>query len=342
MSFDKKTKSLDNVSLEFKENQITGLIGFNGSGKTTTFNIMADFLTKYTGHVEIDGVSFGKVTEEDKAKYALEKEEISKEIEKVKQHIADETNPDTKEILIKRKKLLMKSPVFKSMTARKILVKKTMSYLGASIPSRDAAKVISYLKHMGYIYGLKGAEVVKIANDLAAKMNFTQFLDKPIKSLSKGNQQKIKVISALLNPRLKYLILDEPFDGLDPVMVESIKKIFLELKDVTIIITSHRMEVVQSMCKEFYVLKDGILIDAKTTADKKITISVNKEVSMVAIKKLKCVLEVKKAGDKNIIIIDSIENFQVVNKKLVADKGYVYSSLEEKNISASVFEGYGE
>ena len=289
MSFDKKTKSLDNVSLEFKENQITGLIGFNGSGKTTTFNIMVDFLTKYTGHVEIDGVSF----------------ESAKESEKLK-------------------------------------IKQTMSYLGASIPSRDAAKVISYLKHMGYIYGLKGAEVVKIANDLAAKMNFTQFLDKPIKSLSKGNQQKIKVISALLNPRLKYLILDEPFDGLDPVMVESIKKIFLELKDVTIIITSHRMEVVQSMCKEFYVLKDGILIDAKTTADKKITISVNKEVSMVSIKKLKCVLEVKKAGDKNIIIIDSIENFQVVNKKLVADKGYVYSSLEEKNISASVFEGYGE
>ena len=235
MSFDKKNKSLDNVSLEFKEGQITGLIGFNGSGKTTTFNIIADFLTKYTGSLEIDGVDFDKASEN-----------------------------------------------------KKLKIKQTISYLGASIPSRDSSKVISYLKQMGYIYGLNGMEVQKLANDLSTKMNFTQFLNKPIKSLSKGNQQKIKVISALLNPKLKYLILDEPFDGLDPVMVESIKNIYLSLKGVTIIITSHRMEVVQEMCKEFYVLKDGLLIDSRSTDDKKISISVNKEVSTDSIKKLKC------------------------------------------------------
>ena len=289
MSFDKKIKSVNNVSLKFKENQITGLIGFNGSGKTTMFNIIADFLTNYTGKVEIDGIPFDKATEKEKLE-----------------------------------------------------IKQKIAYLGASIPSRDNSKVISYLKHMGFIYGLKGSEVENIANKLAIKMNFSHFIDKPIKSLSKGNQQKIKVISALLNPKLKYLILDEPFDGLDPVMVESIKKIFLGLKNVTIIITSHRMEVVQSMCKEFFVLKDGILIDARTTEDKKVTLVVNKGVSTENIKKMKCVLGVNTSGDKIIILIDSIENFVVVNKKLIDDKNYIYSSFEEKNISASVFEGYGE
>ncbi|MCK5867140.1 MAG: ABC transporter ATP-binding protein [Mycoplasmataceae bacterium] len=289
MSFDKKIKSLDNVSLEFKDKQITGLIGFNGSGKTTTFNIIADFLTKYTGRVEIDGIVFNEAIE-----------------------------------------------------SKKLEIKQTMSYLGASIPSRDNSKVMVYLKQIGFIYGLNRKEIEKNVNKIAAKINFVHFLNNPIKSLSKGNQQKIKVISALLNPKLKYLILDEPFDGLDPVMVESIKNIFLELKNITIIITSHRMEVVQSMCKEFYVLKDGILIDAKTTNDKKVTLSVNKGVSIASIKKLKCVIEIKESGDKIIILIDSMENFKVVNKKLIADDKYIYSSFEEKNISAAVFEGYGK
>ena len=368
MSFDKKIKSLDNLSLQFKENQITGLIGFNGSGKTTTFNIIADFLTNYTGNVEIDGVIFGEPSNQYKEKYLKEKNQVKNEIIEINRQIAkmdkkikkikglikkglddidvneakNISNIKEKKSLLKQKEMLKQSPELKSVESRKMGIKQTMAFLGASIPSRDTSRVMVYLKKMGFIYGLNGREVEIKANKLAAQMNFTQFLNKPIKSLSKGNQQKIKVISSLLNPRLKYLILDEPFDGLDPVMVESIKKIFLELKKITIIITSHRMEVVQSMCKEFYVLKDGVLIDARTTNDEKVTLSVNKGVSMVSIKKLKCVLDVKDSGDKIIILIDSMDNFKVVNKKLIADKKYIYSSFEEKNISAAVFEGYGK
>ncbi len=48
-TFSDNKQALKNVSINFQENKITGLIGFNGSGKTTTFNILVNFLEKYNG-----------------------------------------------------------------------------------------------------------------------------------------------------------------------------------------------------------------------------------------------------------------------------------------------------
>ena len=276
-TFDDGKKAIDNVSMTFKKNQITGLIGFNGSGKTTTFNILANFIEKYEGKISIGG----------------------KDIDK---------------------KML-----------------KTFSYLAAGAEPKNPMKVKTHLYSIAYIYGVSKSEADVIIAPLAEKMEFTDMLSKPIKSLSKGNQQKIKVIAALLNPKLEYLFLDEPFDGLDPIMVEIIKKIFMELKEVTIIITSHRMDVVQSMCKEFFVLKEGVLTDKRQTSDKTIIVEVNKEVPITAIKKMKCVISTKLVGNKNVIVIDDIKNFKTINKKLISSPKYVYSSIKEQNIADSVF-----
>ena len=278
-TFKDGTQALKDITMTFKKNEITGLIGFNGSGKTTTFNILSNFIEKYEGDITIGGEKI------DKAKL------------------------------------------------------KTFSYLAAGAEPKNPMKVISHLHSIGYIYGLSKKEAnLKIA-PLAKEMGFTEMLTKQIKKLSKGNQQKIKVISALLNPELEYLFLDEPFDGLDPAMVETIKNIFLRLKDVTIIITSHRMDVVQSMCKEFFVLKDGILTDAKQTNDGTIIIEFNKEVPVSTINKMKCVLSTKVGKDKTTIVIDDIKNFKSVNMKLIASAKYVYSSIKEKNIAESVLKG---
>ncbi|MCK5945718.1 MAG: ABC transporter ATP-binding protein [Mycoplasmataceae bacterium] len=281
-TFNDGTKALDNVSMSFKENKITGLIGFNGSGKTTTFNILSNFIEKYEGEVTIDG----------------------KEI--------------TRETL------------------------KTFSYLAAGAEPKNPIRVITHLYSISYMYGLKKKEADLIILPLAKEMDFTDLLKNPIKTLSKGNQQKIKIIAAMLNPNLKILLLDEPFDGLDPLMVNKIKKIFLRLKNVTIILTSHRMAVVQEMCSEFFVLKDGVLIDAKTMEDKTVLIEVNGEVPTVEIKKMKSVISISKKDGKTLIVVDEIKNFKPVNKKLMASPKYVFSSLKDKNLAEAVFDGYGE
>ena len=237
-TFKDGTQALKDVTMTFKKNQITGLIGFNGSGKTTTFNILSNFIEQYEGEVTIGG------------------EKIDK------------------------KRL------------------KTFSYLAAGAEPKNPMKVISHLRSMAFIYGISKKEADMVIQPLAEEMEFTEMLNKPIKSLSKGNQQKIKVIGALLNPELEYLFLDEPFDGLDPMMVETIKEIFMRLKNVTILITSHRMDVIQTMCKEFYVLKNGVLTDFKKTENKTVFIECNKEISLVEVKKMKCVISAKKADGK--------------------------------------------
>ncbi len=279
-TFEDGNKALDDVSIEFKKGQITGLIGFNGSGKTTTFNILSRFLEKYEGQVSFDG------------------------------------KPLDREIL------------------------RSISYLSAGAEPKNPDKVMSHLLYVARLHKLKKADVMPKINKMAKALEFEGFLNSPIKKLSKGNQQKIKIISSLLNPNMKYLFLDEPFDGLDPIMVKKAVKLFTVLKDVTILITSHRMEVVQEMCVEFYVLMNGILIDARRTDDKTIRVAVNKELPIAEIKKLKYVVSAKKDNNETIIILDEIKNFKELNKKVLAMQKFEYIGIKEKNIASSVFEGY--
>lgn len=275
------TQALDDVSIKFKENKISGLIGFNGSGKTTTFNIIANFIKKTKGQVFFNGKKFNKQ-----------------------------------------------------------IMQKT-SYLAAGAEPKNPTKVISQLLSIASLYNIKKNIALKKINGIAEKIDFKSQLHSQIRALSKGNQQKVKVISALLNPQLKYLLLDEPFDGLDPIMVEKLKRIFLKLKNVTIIITSHRMEVVQSMCYEFFVLKDGKLVSQNITEDNTVELVVNKEVPLTKIKSLSFVKEIRKSKEFNIIIIKDLKSFKKVNKILIASPKYIYSSLRDKNIAAEVFERYG-
>ena len=90
------------------------------------------------------------------------------------------------------------------------------------------------------------------------KFHIEEYLNKKVKDLSKGNRQKIQfIVSNLHEP--EFLILDEPFSGLDPISVEELKKCILELKDQgkTIIFSSHRMDHVEELCDELIVLNEG-------------------------------------------------------------------------------------
>ena len=71
----------------------------------------------------------------------------------------------------------------------------------------------------GVLKGMKEEDIIKRTKELLEKFEISEYLDKKIKELSKGNQQKVQFITAILNePEL--LILDEPFSGLDPFNVK--------------------------------------------------------------------------------------------------------------------------
>lgn len=82
-----------------------------------------------------------------------------------------------------------------------------------------------------------------------------------IKSLSKGNQQKVQLICTMIHEP-KLIILDEPFSGLDPVNADLLKQAIFEAKDkgASIIFSSHDMENVEELCDKLVMLKNGEIV----------------------------------------------------------------------------------
>ncbi len=105
---------------------------------------------------------------------------------------------------------------------------------------------------------MRQAEAKRAVKTWLERLEIPQYETMRVEQLSKGNQQKIQLVAALLhNPEL--LILDEPFSGLDPVNVEILKREVLALRDAgtTIVFSSHRMEHVEELCQHIGILKGG-------------------------------------------------------------------------------------
>ncbi len=99
--------------------------------------------------------------------------------------------------------------------------------------------------------GIDSREARKRINDWLEKLELADWKDKKSAELSKGMQQKVQFIAAVLHePEL--LILDEPFSGLDPVSVNLLKGVILDLKQrgKSIIFSTHQMEQVEQMCDD--------------------------------------------------------------------------------------------
>ena len=97
------------------------------------------------------------------------------------------------------------------------------------------------------------------------EFGISQYIGSKVKTLSKGNKQKIQLISAILH-KPDIVILDEPFSGLDPVNIELFKTTVKNLKKegATILFSSHRMEDVEEMCDRIVMVKKGEIIENNT------------------------------------------------------------------------------
>ncbi|RBP02477.1 ABC transporter ATP-binding protein [Rossellomorea aquimaris] len=114
------------------------------------------------------------------------------------------------------------------------------------------------LLFFGRLRGKNRKELLPKINYWLDRLELSDKRTQKVKTLSKGNQQKLQLISTILHEP-SILILDEPFSGLDPVNAESLKDIVLELRDTgtTIIFSSHRMEHVEEMCDDICMLRAG-------------------------------------------------------------------------------------
>lgn len=97
--------------------------------------------------------------------------------------------------------------------------------------------------YLGKLRGMRKKEIVSELESWLERFKVPEYMNKRVEELSKGNQQKIQFISAVIH-KPKLLILDEPFSGLDPVNVELLKRAVIDLKEqgTSIVFSSHRME----------------------------------------------------------------------------------------------------
>lgn len=113
-----------------------------------------------------------------------------------------------------------------------------------------------------YFGALRGVYDKKYVAELAERLDCD--LGKKIKKLSRGNKQKIGLISALMH-KPELLILDEPTSGLDPLIQEQFNQIVLEHKQAgrTTFISSHILSEVQQLCDHVAFIKEGALLASK-------------------------------------------------------------------------------
>jgi ABC-2 type transport system ATP-binding protein len=98
----------------------------------------------------------------------------------------------------------------------------------------------------------------KEVDDWLARFDLSGWADKKIETLSKGMAQKVQFISAVVS-KPELIILDEPFTGLDPVNVETIKNAVLDLRSegTTVIFSTHDMDVAEKMCDFIFMIFRG-------------------------------------------------------------------------------------
>ncbi len=112
-------------------------------------------------------------------------------------------------------------------------------------------KVGDQLKFFGELKNVSGKDADERIDHWLSRLKIPEWKNKKAMELSKGMQQKVQFIAAILHePDL--LILDEPFSGLDPVNVELLEKVVVELKlsGKTIIFSTHQMEVAERVCDD--------------------------------------------------------------------------------------------
>lgn len=191
-------KAVDGVDFTIERGQIMGLIGQNGSGKTTTFRMILNLLTQNEGTVRWNGEPYSKGFYD---------------------HVG---------------------------------------YLPEERGLNQKMTVEHQILYFAQLRGKKKAEIDPLIDDWLEEFEVVGDRKDKIKSLSKGNQQKIQLITTLIHePDL--IILDEPFSGLDPVNAELLEAGIRRAKDrgASIIFSSHNMNNVEELCDNMVMLKKG-------------------------------------------------------------------------------------
>ena len=138
--------------------------------------------------------------------------------------------------------------------------KKLIGYLPEQPPLYLQESVEEYLRFVAEAKGVKGPDRAGQLDDVLEKTRLSEVRHRQISALSKGYRQRVGIAQALLgNPRV--IILDEPTVGLDPIQIIEIRDLIRDLgRDHTVILSSHILSEVQTLCEKILIISHGELV----------------------------------------------------------------------------------
>ena len=194
-------------------------------------------------------------------------------------------------------------------------------------------KIYDQLLYFAKLKGMSEKEADEAINYWLKKLEVEEYKNMTAEKLSKGNQQKIQFITAIVhNPEL--VVLDEPFSGLDPVNTEILRNVIIQLvkEGKYIIMSAHQMSVVEEFCTDILILDRGKTVlqgNLKEIKDSykanKIYISTKQNISEY-IKQFDLEIYLEKDNDYEVNITDEEQGYKL------------FSLLSQKNVKVDKFE----
>ncbi len=214
--------------------------------------------------------------------------------------------------------------------------------IGYMIEERSLLTKVTVKELMLYFGQLKDMDPKVILERLdywLERFSITEYKHKKVKELSKGNQQKIQFISAILN-NPKLLVLDEPFSGLDPINTELFVEVIRDFQKngSMVVFSSHQLDHVESFCEEIIVLEKGKAIisgpiDQVKKAFKKQNIHIVGDVDVEALRNIEGVYKVIENSNGIIAKIENEDVSQAVFDYVKTCKHITKYDVEEASLS---------
>ena len=141
------------------------------------------------------------------------------------------------------------------------LPRRTWGYLPEERGLYARSTVIDQLVYFASLYGAPPDRARRDALHWLARFRIPEYAERRAEELSKGNQQKVQFIAAILHEP-DVLLMDEPFTGLDPVNLALLREAFLELRDEgrTLVFSTHQMELAEAMCESVAIVDHGRVV----------------------------------------------------------------------------------
>jgi ABC-2 type transport system ATP-binding protein len=247
-------RAVDDLSFTVEPGRIFGLLGTNGSGKTTTMRMILDIIRPDSGQISWDGVSSTDIPRKD------------------------------------------------------------FGYLPEERGLYPKMVVEDQLLFLAQLYGARRDQARRELDEWLERLEITENRKKTVEQLSKGNQQKIQFLAAVLHDP-DILILDEPMSGLDPVNAEQMKQAFRTMRDrgKTIIFSTHQLDDAQELCHDVAIIHRGVLMIAGEVPE--VRQSTGEQYVRLAI-----------AGDSRIAWLDDMPGVTIVRRR----EDYVEMAVPEQ------------